>query len=90
MMSKFYGNIGYVTCGNGCNAKLQSCTFDANGQPVDMNFDQLILIYQNHSNQCTVQNLYTTDSNAFYGDPQNCTGFVIENDPSSGYKFCEF
>lgn len=89
-MSKFYGNIAYLSCGNGCNSKLQKVAFDENGQPIDVDWHALLGIYNNHNANCTTENPFTDDENAFYGNPDNCSGFVVEGDPNSGYKYCEY
>lgn len=89
-MNRFYGNLAYVTCGNGCESKLQKVLYDENGKAVDVDWNSLIEIYNNHNSICTPESLYTNDNNAYYDDPNQCTGFVIENDPSSGYRYCEY
>ncbi|MGL5878248.1 MAG: hypothetical protein ACRC2V_10785 [Xenococcaceae cyanobacterium] len=89
-MSKFYGNMAFVGCGNGCNSKLQKVALDENGQPVDMDWDGLQEIYSNHNANCSAENPFTGDSNAFYGNPDDCAGFVVAGDPNSGHKYCEF
>lgn len=89
-MKKFYGSIAHVGCGNGCNSKFQKLVLDEQGQPVDIDWESLREIYDEHNSACTTDNLFTNDGNAFYGNPDECTGFVIENDPSSGYRYCEY
>lgn len=89
-MSKFYGNMAWVGCGNGCQSKLQKLLFSEDGTPIDTDWQGLQKIYNEHNASCSVENPYTNDSNAFYGNPDDCMGFVIENEPSSGYKYCEF
>lgn len=89
-MSKFYGSMGYITCGNGCSAKMQSLLFNENDQPYDMDWNTLAVIYMNHTNNCSVEDPLLVDENCFYGDPNKCTGFCEEGIPESGYKYCEF
>lgn len=89
-MSRFYGNMVSVGCGNGCNSKLQKLLFDENGVPIDTDWQTLQEVYNQHNASCSVENLYTNDPNAFYGNPDECTGFVIEGDSNSGYRYCEY
>lgn len=71
-MKKFYPNQTYLTCGNGCNSKFQALTYDGEGNPVDVDWAELQAIYTNHNNNCTPENPYTDDANAFYGVPEEC------------------
>lgn len=89
-MKKFYGSIAHVGCGNGCNAKFQEVLLDGQGQPIDVDWDDLRQIYDEHNFTCSTNNPFIDDDNAFYGNPDECAGFVIENEPSSGYRYCEF
>lgn len=89
-MRKFYGNMVYVSCGNGCDAKLQKLLLNEQEQPIDVDWDNLRQVYDGHNSNCTTDSLFIDDSNAFYGNPDECTGFVVESDPDSGYKYCEF
>lgn len=89
-MSKFYGNKAYVGCGNGCNSKFQRNLLDDSGQPVDTDWEALREIYDYHNSVCSTDQPFTNDENAFYGNPDECTGFVVESEPDSGYKYCEY
>lgn len=89
-MRRFYGNVGFITCGNGCNAKLQAVSFDENQNPYDVDWDTLIPIYNNHIQHCSPENPLTTDNDAFYGNPDECMGFKEDGNPDSGYNYCEF
>lgn len=89
-MSKFYGSLAYITCGNSCESKLQKLLYDEDGKPNDTDWEGLQQVYNAHNSICSIQNPYTTDNNAYYGDPNQCTGFVIEGDSNSGYKYCEY
>lgn len=88
-MSNFYGSFAYITCGNGCNSKLQKILFNESNQPIDMDWEGLQQIYNDHNASCSNESPYTNDKNAFYGNPDDCSGFVNEDVPNSGFKFCE-
>lgn len=87
---RFYGSWCYVGCGNGCNAKFQSIVPSYDGQPLDTNWEDLQNIYNEHNSKCSRESPYTNDPNAFYGNPDECGGFVVEGDLNSGYKYCEY
>ena len=89
-MARFYGNMAYISCGNGCHSHLQALLFNENGEPQDADFEKLQQIYNEHRALCSEQNPYENDFNAYYGDPQDCTGFNEVGVPESGLKYCEF
>jgi hypothetical protein len=69
---KFYPYQTYLTCGNGCDTKLQALTYDEEGNPVDVDWVELQRIYDEHNANCTPESPYTTDQNGFYGNPEDC------------------
>lgn len=89
-MKKFYGSFAYIGCGNGCGANLQACLCDESDRPIDTDWNKLSEIYSNHNSKCSPAAPYKSDENAFYGDPDECGGFVVSADPNSGLKYCEF
>ena len=81
-MANFYANGSYISCGNGCNAKMQSSILDENNYPGETDWNELQRIYNDHNAVCTPQNPYTTHSEAFYGNPDDC--FQYEG------RFCKY
>lgn len=80
----------HVGCGNGCNSKFQKLLLDENEQPIDTDWESLRQVYDKHNSTCSIETPFIDDDNAFYGNPDECCGFIIEDEPSSGYKYCEF
>lgn len=72
-MARFYSNQWHATCGNGCNAKIQTLLYTEEGQPSgDVDWTEAQQIYTNHISQCSVENLFENDANCFYGNPDDC------------------
>ncbi|BAZ39412.1 hypothetical protein NIES4101_53650 [Calothrix sp. NIES-4101] len=69
---RFHPNFAYITCGNGCNTKLQALLYDAEGNPSDVDWTTLQQIYNEHNANCSVENPWTEDPNGFYGNPNDC------------------
>lgn len=71
-MARFYGNLASIGCGNGCNGRTQVYYFDEDGNPTDPNWDEWRRVYDLHNSICTPGNPFTTDSNSYYGNPDDC------------------
>lgn len=89
-MNNFFGNFAYFSCGNGCNANLQKLLLNEENQPTDVDWEGFQQVYNEHNLKCSVDSPYTDDINAFYGNPDDCAGFVEENNSNSGYRYCEY
>ena len=89
-MNKFYGNLGFITCGNGCNAKIQAVLYDENNKAYDIDREELMRLYDIHRSNCSIEIPFVDDPNSYYGNPDDCTGFIENDNPDSGYKYCEY
>lgn len=90
-MARFYGGYGYTTfSAYGYNATFQKLVLDENGVPTDTDWSATQAQYVNHLNNTSAETPYLDDPNAFYGDVNECQGFVVVGEPESGYKYCEY
>lgn len=72
-MANFYPNQWHATCGNNCNAKIQTLLYTEAGEPSgEVDWEEAQRVYGNHVSNCSVENPFTTDNNCFYGDPNDC------------------
>jgi hypothetical protein len=69
---RFYSQFAYICCGHGCNSKLQALTYTEEEYPLDMDWPEMQRILDLHCANCSVETPYTEDSNAFYGNPDDC------------------
>lgn len=72
-MPTFSARCGYANCGNNiCNGFLPFSDMDENGNCLPIDWDILIVKYNNHRARCTAENPYLDDPNCYYGDAETC------------------
>lgn len=72
-MAKFYPNQWHLTCGNNCNAKIQTLLYTEEGEPSgEVDWTEAQRVCNEHLASCSPENLFTKDPNCFYGNPSDC------------------
>lgn len=85
-MARFYGNIGYAPyAGSGYTAHFQTCLFDDQGVPFEVEWNDTQAKYTNHVANTSTENPYLDDPNGYYGELIACMGF----NELGEHNFCE-